>query len=222
MKTSGTSGSGFSRDDARYKSRRLTPSANIALSGNYADRNRYSAHAQLPECRALILLLRFHGIAVDAEQLAHQYGRTIGTTEMLRCAKELKLKARAIESNWERLAKTALPAIAERNDGSFIIVGKVADESVLILDPAVGRPQSLDRARIRGAMERAARADDAPGRAWRLARRFDITWFLQAMHKYRRIARRGADRLVLPAAFCARSRRCFSRSSSTRCWCIRA
>src|SRR5580698_6171197 len=80
----------------------------------------------------LVLLLRFHGIAADSKQLVHQYGETIGTVEILRCAKDLKLKARAIESTWERLARTTLPAIAERSDGGFIIVSKVSDADVLI------------------------------------------------------------------------------------------
>ena len=43
----------------------------------------------------LVLLLRIQGIPVDPGQIAHQYGNTIGTTEMLRCAKDLKLKARS-------------------------------------------------------------------------------------------------------------------------------
>ena len=59
----------------------------------------------------LVLLLRFHGIAADSKQLVHQYGETIGTVEILRCAKDLRLKARAIERTWQRLARTTLPAI---------------------------------------------------------------------------------------------------------------
>ena len=54
---------------------------------------------------ALILMLRFYGIAADEKQLAHQYGETVGETQILRCAKDLKLKARAVDSNWERLGK---------------------------------------------------------------------------------------------------------------------
>src|SRR5580698_5376005 len=94
----------------------------------------------------LLLLLRLHGIAADEKQLLHQYGDIIGITEMLRCAKDLKLKARAINSTWERLAKTSLPAIAQRHDGSFFIVSRITDESALILDPVIGRPQSLAHA----------------------------------------------------------------------------
>jgi ATP-binding cassette, subfamily B, bacterial HlyB/CyaB len=135
----------------------------------------------------LVLLLRFHGIAADAKQLMHQYGETIGTTEILRCAKELKFKARVIESTWERLAKTAFPAIALRSDGSFIIVSKVDDTKAIILDPVVGRPESLDRTLFESRwggklilMTRRASLLDT-------ARRFDITWFLQAMVKYRHL-----------------------------------
>jgi len=49
----------------------------------------------------LILLLRFHGLAAEPQQIAHQYGRSIGVNEMLRCAKDLKLKARVVNSDWK-------------------------------------------------------------------------------------------------------------------------
>src|ERR1700685_2268928 len=100
-----------------------------------SQQDRISAPPEATSLPVLVLLLRFHGIAVDAEQLTHQYGRDIGITEMLRCAKDLKLKARAIESKWERLAKTAWPAIAQRGDGSFFLISRVAEATALILDP---------------------------------------------------------------------------------------
>jgi ATP-binding cassette, subfamily B, bacterial HlyB/CyaB len=136
---------------------------------------------------SLVLLLRFQGVAADPRQIAHQYGNAIGIAEMLRCAKDLKLKARRIDSAWARLSKTALPAIAERRDGGFFILGKIGDDNVLIQDPAHNRPQSLTRAAFESQwngrlvlMTRRAGLGD-------LARRFDITWFLQAMHKYRHL-----------------------------------
>jgi ABC-type bacteriocin/lantibiotic exporter with double-glycine peptidase domain len=42
---------------------------------------------------ALVLLLRFHGIAADSEQMRHHFGIEIGVYEMLRCAKAFGLKA---------------------------------------------------------------------------------------------------------------------------------
>jgi subfamily B ATP-binding cassette protein HlyB/CyaB len=138
------------------------------------------------EC--LTLLLRFHQIAVDPDQLSHQFsGDTIGVTEMLRCAKGLKLKAQSISSSWTGLAKLPLPAIAELKDKSFAIIGKVTADDALVQVPSLGRPQILKRAEFEEnwtgqivLMARRASLSD-------LARRFDITWFLQAMHKYRRL-----------------------------------
>ena len=43
--------------------------------------------------QCLTVLLRFHQVAVDPAQIAHEYsGEAIGVAEMLRCAKQLKLK----------------------------------------------------------------------------------------------------------------------------------
>jgi ATP-binding cassette, subfamily B, bacterial HlyB/CyaB len=136
---------------------------------------------------SLILMLRFHGIAMDAKQLAHQYGENIGTTEILRCAKDLKLKARAIESEWGRLGKTTLPAIAERKNGGFLVLSKVAGDKVLLFDALAGKPQAMERARFEdewnGKLILMARRAGLTS----VARRFDVTWFLQAMVKYRRL-----------------------------------
>ncbi|WP_420970803.1 type I secretion system permease/ATPase [Bradyrhizobium sp. B120] len=138
--------------------------------------------------QCLALLLRFHQISVDPAQIAHQFaGRAIGVAEMLRCAKELKLRARAVKETWTGLTRLPLPAIIQRRDESFVIIGKITEDDVLIQDPLERRPQALKRADFEASWNgsvvlmtrRASLAD--------LARRFDITWFLQAMHKYRRL-----------------------------------
>lgn len=136
---------------------------------------------------SLILLLRFQGTAADPQQIAHQYGDKIGVTEMLRCAKDLKLKARAIHSEWSRLGRAALPAIAERPDGGFFILGKIADDHVLIQDPLQGRPQSTTRAEFESIWSGRLILMTRRAGLGELVRRFDITWFLQAMHKYRHL-----------------------------------
>ena len=57
---------------------------------------------------SLVLILRFHGIAIDPAQLAHKFGdAAFGISEILRCAREFQLKARLVESDWERLGRTA-------------------------------------------------------------------------------------------------------------------
>jgi subfamily B ATP-binding cassette protein HlyB/CyaB len=72
--------------------------------------------------QCLALLLRFHQISIDPAQIAHQFsGAAIGVAEMLRCAKDLRLKARAVTENWAGLMKLPLPAIVELKDKSIII-----------------------------------------------------------------------------------------------------
>ena len=52
------------------------------------------------------MLLRFHGLGIDPEQIRHRFGAgIIGIPEMLRFPKELGLKARSGLTNWERLVK---------------------------------------------------------------------------------------------------------------------
>jgi len=138
---------------------------------------------------SLVLMLRFLGVPADGTQIRHQFGggSAIGTTEMLRCAKSLKLKARVVTSSWKRLARTQLPAIAERSDGTFFIVGRVAEGGALIHDPMQGRPQLTRRdellAQWSGRLVLLARRASLG----ELARRFDVSWFLQAIHKYRHL-----------------------------------
>ncbi|UZE48468.1 type I secretion system permease/ATPase [Rhodopseudomonas sp. P2A-2r] len=138
--------------------------------------------------QCLALLLRFHEIAIDPAQIAHQFpGNAIGVPEMLRCAKSLKLKAKAVTLRWDGVAGLALPAIAAMNDGSFVILGKASADDVLVQVPAESKPRIMQRQEFERdwtgqvvlMARRASLAD--------LARHFDITWFLHAMHKYRRL-----------------------------------
>jgi ATP-binding cassette, subfamily B, bacterial HlyB/CyaB len=139
-----------------------------------------------PGLTALVMLLQLHGVAAEGPQISHRCGSVaIGVTEMLRCAKELGLKARAVRTSWKRLARTPLPAIAALADGGFLILGKVGDDQVLVQRTSTPRPEVLSRAEFEALwsgglvlMARRASLSD-------LSRRFDITWFLGAVQKYR-------------------------------------
>ena len=89
-----------------------------------------------PGLAALVMLLRFHGLGTDPEQIRHRFGRgTIGIPEMLRCAKELGLKAHSRLTTWERLVSTPMPAIVALRDGGFLLLGKVGDGKALVQSP---------------------------------------------------------------------------------------
>jgi subfamily B ATP-binding cassette protein HlyB/CyaB len=136
---------------------------------------------------ALVTLLHLQGIAADAGQIAHRLGTDrIGTAEMLRCAKDLGLKARACRTDWSRLGSTPLPAIAALRNGGFLVVAKAAEGKVLVQAPA-SRPALMTRDELVSVwdgqlilMTRRAGLSD-------ITRRFDIAWFLGAIHKYRHL-----------------------------------
>ena len=136
---------------------------------------------------ALVTLLHLQGVAADAGQIAHRLGTDkIGAPEMLRCAKDLGLKARACRTDWSRLSSTPLPAIAALRDGGFLVVAKAAEGKVLVQAPA-SRPALMTRDELVSVwdgqlilMTRRAGLSD-------ITRRFDITWFLGAIHKYRHL-----------------------------------
>src|SRR5207344_3090799 len=93
-----------------------------------------------------VTLLRFNGIAADAGQIRHRLGTTrIGVAEILRCAKDLGLKARACRTRWSRLARTPLPAIASLRDGGFLLLAKASGDKVLVQPPGA-RPALMARA----------------------------------------------------------------------------
>jgi subfamily B ATP-binding cassette protein HlyB/CyaB len=139
-----------------------------------------------PGLGALVLLLRVHGIAADPGQIRHRFGAVpIGIPEMLRCAKDLGLKARATSATWNRLATMPLPAIAARRGGGFLVLAKAGNDKILVQAPEESRPSLLTRAEFEAEcdgrvvlMTRRAGLSD-------LSRRFDVTWFLGAIHKYR-------------------------------------
>ena len=134
---------------------------------------------------ALVLLLRFHGIGADSEQIRHRFGGDIGVPEMIRCAKEFGLKARVYQSSWQRLSKTPLPGIAVLRDGRYLILGKASEHRILVQDPMSPRPMLMLREEFEAVWD--GRLVLMTGRAGLtdLTRRFGISWFFAAIHKYR-------------------------------------
>ena len=134
---------------------------------------------------ALVLLLRLHGVGADSEQIRHHFGDDIGVAEMLRCAKQFGLKARVYHSKWQRMTTTPLPCIAVLRDGRFLLLGKASKDQVLVQKPSLPRPMLMSRAEFEAVwdgrlvlMTRRVGLTD-------LSRRFDIGWFIGAIHKYR-------------------------------------
>ncbi len=141
-----------------------------------------------PGLAALVMLLRFQGIGADSEQIRHRFGGVrIGVAEMLRCAKDMGLKARALRTNWKQLAKTPLPAIAPLKDGGFLLVGKIGEDKVIVQSPLSPRPSLMTQADFEAVWDERLVLMTRRAQLTDLSRRFDLTWFLGAIHKYREL-----------------------------------
>jgi ATP-binding cassette, subfamily B, bacterial HlyB/CyaB len=134
------------------------------------------------------MLLGFHGLGADPDQIRHRFGgRPIGIAEILRCAKELGLKARSRVTSWERLASAPLPGIVTLRDGGFLLLAKVGDDKALVQSPLSPRPTMMTRAEFEAVWDSRLVLMTRRAGLIDLTRRFDITWFLGAIHKYRRL-----------------------------------
>lgn len=138
----------------------------------------------------LVMLARFHAIAADPDQIAHQFkeaGKPFGTSQILLAAKSLGLKAKRVRTEAPRLDRTPLPALAVDLDGCYLIIARADADQVLIQVPGTDRPQVLSltdfAARWTGELilftSRASLAGELA--------KFDFTWFIPAVVKYRRL-----------------------------------
>lgn len=137
-----------------------------------------------------VMLSAFLEHAVDPEQLKHQYsepGRHFNDITLLRAAKDLGFKAKAAASSADRLAKLPLPAIAHRNDGTFFILAKAAEGKALVQDPLVGKPETWETAQLEKEWSGRLILMTTRKHIVGAERRFDISWFIPAVIKYRKL-----------------------------------
>lgn len=147
---------------------------------------------------ALSMLLSLHQIATEPAQLRHNLGHMepVSSDDLLRIAKHLSqtssIKAKAVRASFSKLASLPLPALADGPSGWFVI-GRVEGEEALIQLPTSrpAEPNSLIRKVNRSQLEAmwsgqllllTTRELLARG-----AGRFDVTWFIPQVIKYRRL-----------------------------------
>lgn len=137
----------------------------------------------------LLILARFYDLPADGPQLRHQFvpsGKTFSDVELLRAAKHLGLKAGVLKSRWDKLEGTPFPAIAKLRENRYVVLAKIDGKKALIQDPGEGRPLVVSREQFesRWTGELLLFAKRANLRHQDL--KFDFTWFIPAIVKYRR------------------------------------
>ena len=138
---------------------------------------------------SLALALHLLGIVADPGKIQHDAGKSgaLDVDDVLRAAGRFPIKAKAVKSSRARLGKTPLPVLAVMQSGGFTVVGKITEDQVLVqgMDDASPRLLSLTEferewsGRLILMAKRAELSDTA--------RRFDLSWFWGALHKYRGI-----------------------------------
>nr|WP_188093305.1 type I secretion system permease/ATPase [Photorhabdus heterorhabditis] len=138
----------------------------------------------------LAMLARFHNIAISTEQLSHEFSTSsqgLTLKELLLAARHSGLKAKAVHTTLVRLEHTPLPAIAIDRDGKFFILAKLDKEQALIQDPRSARPEVISfeqlEQRWTGQLVLVRSSNGLPGET----SRFDFTWFIPAIVKYRKL-----------------------------------
>jgi subfamily B ATP-binding cassette protein HlyB/CyaB len=139
---------------------------------------------------SLCLIARFLGIPAEPGELARRYlasSAGAAAEDLVRIARKLGIKARIVVTQWDRLAKTPLPAIVEDRDGTFLVASRFRDGKLLVQRPTEPRGRLIERGEFEEAWS---------GRLVLLGRRaslaglpdvFDLRWFGSAVRRYQRI-----------------------------------
>jgi ATP-binding cassette, subfamily B, bacterial HlyB/CyaB len=145
-----------------------------------------------PGLACLIIIAHFHGIAANPEQLRHQFGVS-GTTgrfsesDLLLAAKSLGLKSRSVRLQAERLSKTPLPALLLDRDHRHFIMARVSEDgNALIQEGSASSSTVIAQSEVMSRSEGRALLFTSRASVAGDLMRFDFSWFIPALVKYRR------------------------------------
>ncbi|WP_301280429.1 type I secretion system permease/ATPase [Chromobacterium subtsugae] len=138
---------------------------------------------------SLVLIARYHGIAADPSQLRHQSGLStpLHEADLLLAARGMGLKARVVTLNFDRLRQAALPCLALTESGRHFVLARVDDSHALVQFPDEPGPRKMELSALQAIWQgRAMLFASRASLAGELAR-FDFSWFIPAIVKYRRL-----------------------------------
>lgn len=137
---------------------------------------------------SVVILLSFFRLPANAAQLHRELaGDAVDAAQLVRLLRRLGLKSKQVRVLPERLEKTPLPAIAVMRDGTFMLLGKIAEGLAVVQDSRSGQVLALPlaefEAKFTGELVLATQRAAMLGAGGK----FDIAWFLPAFMKYKRL-----------------------------------
>lgn len=144
------------------------------------------------EC--LFLAAKFHHLEVDAGRLRHEFNphdQSVGWVNLVRAAKDIGFKARIGKINWKRMSYMPLPVIAQEKNGDFVLMvvyrrDEGGQEEVLLQHPKESRPRTIGRLELEKLLNDKCIFLASRASMTRELGRFDFTWFIPAIVKYRK------------------------------------
>lgn len=134
----------------------------------------------------LSLLLAFLERPVDAEQLGHQLGTgaPARSEDIVRLARQAGVRAKLASPDAHRLLDLPLPASAETRSGGFLILAGFREGRVLV-QRAGEAATTLEKQEFEGVWSGRIVLLTSRAGSVRPDRKFDVTWFIPALVRYR-------------------------------------
>ncbi len=137
----------------------------------------------------LVILAHLHHLPANPKQVVHEFGSgdsQLEPRDLLRAAKWLGLKAKSLQQTWQQFTGCPFPCIAQYRDGTYVLIGGVTDNEVLVKDLQADEPQKLTREEFEAVwnghvilVTRRANFIDS-------IKQFDFSWFIPFILKYKK------------------------------------
>ncbi len=138
--------------------------------------------------KCVITVANYHGIGVDEEHLRHLFvlqDKNIEDDDILRIARHLKLKAKAVRTTAEALEKLPLPAILRQKDGTYALLARFEGGKCLLLNAGTQQPFVLEKEELDQVWEGTVILC-SPRAFENKNLKFGIRWFMPTVLKFKK------------------------------------
>lgn len=139
---------------------------------------------------ALSIIAKYHGYDVNLHDVKHRFemGQNgLSQTQWQLAARDMGLKVRVVRSNVEKIDKLTLPVLIWKEEGDHFILAKIDNEKYLIHDLELKKPIVLSRAEFEDRYSGVVILTTSRASQTSSVSKFDFTWFIPAVVKYRKI-----------------------------------
>jgi len=161
-----------------------------SLDAELAQRSDITEPERASGLQCLLIVARLQGVRADEAALYHEFGSSpFAAPQILLAARRLGMVGRVVRQDPKRLAQAPLPAIAIAKAGEYSVVAKHWAGSIpklLVYRPG-NAPEVLSVREFEASWTGEMIYLAARGSRARESGRFDFSWFIPAVVKYRRL-----------------------------------